>query len=391
MTNTVQLICSDSHALTPFRHLPSKEEFLSSEKERIFHKIFEHSMKIAKFEMQHLIPSDRVLQARSRRLYHVLPILTGPYLVGHTSFILERTKNSYMIGDSKMGIEIYAPTQQANGKRLFMLSEGSPFRSLLGIKQLQTLYTHSTDCLDPIGKMPILIFSHGFGVDPCEYRPLLENLASHGYVILNLNHPSSSSYAPFSKEALDLILFEHMSFEAFIKEIDKLTLVQAENIRYVVDKIRKEEILKDLGHSHQIVLAGHSLGGASSVLVSSNDPLIKGCVNLDGGLSIDRKTKTQGLQIPLLTILSDHKTYPKDIPDNILEHMKKTDEDLETFHQNSLHSSKLQIDDILHLDFCSFQFLLWLMGENELERTLKAHQITSQEMLNFMHSIFSQN
>ena len=61
----------------------------------------------------------------------------------------------------------------------------------------------------------------------------------------------------------------------------------------------------------RLVLAGHSLGEVASIIASSRDSHIAGCINLDGSLARDKKTKATELTLPVLTLLSDHEICEK--------------------------------------------------------------------------------
>jgi dienelactone hydrolase len=373
--------------------------FPNSFREKDVNEVFRRTILDPQTQMRlQVYPSDldpeTVLKARSRRLYHVLPPLTGPHSVGYASLIIEGPKNAHSLGDSKIGIEIYAPTYMGVGNRLRLLRPGECFENLLSTEQRQSLHTHSIDRIEPVGKMPILIFSHGMGVDPLLYRPLLEELASHGYVVLTLNHPSSSGYAPFSQDVYNESAFEHMYLsdrQKFKREVENLSSAQANNIRFVLDRIRQGdlEILKNLGSIDQIILSGHSLGGAASIMVSRDDPQIAGCINLDGGLTGETESRTAGLMMPVLTILSDHELHqPKEGADGY-EESQQNARDWDAFHHHCAGSPQpVTIKDISHMDFASSGPMLgWLIGKETLLGALKAHKMASQAMLQFMHSM----
>ena len=336
--------------------------------------ISRNSLEVAKFEKRYLCPLPLELQtvrdARSRRLHHVLPTLTGQYPnIGHKNFVIEGPHQ-------KIGIDIFAPTRNSSGNKLRMqIAPGQFLTSALSPEQIQTLRTHSLDSLNPIGKTPFLIFSHGLGVNPADYRSLLEELASHGYVVVSLNHPSSSGYAPFSQNSFD--------FDAYYEERydDRLASIQADNIRFAVDYIRKKE-----GNETPIVLAGHSLGGAASIIAARNDPKIRGCINLDGALRGNKKS--EGLNTPLLMIFSDHlKNATPEEQEWIAKEYVPMLKDWSALNENSKNSRVGQIKGTSHMDFSMGPLLNWLVGEKTLEGALKAHDVASREMVGFMHDV----
>jgi dienelactone hydrolase len=309
-------------------------------------------------------------------LYQVLPPLTGRYPhIGHESFVVAGPHR-------EIGVEVFAPTRGSYENKLRMqLSPERSFMSALSEEQIQTLHTHSVDSLTPIGKLPVLLFSHGWGVNPSEYRPLLEELASHGYMVVSLNHPSSSRDAPFSQNPPVLDACDEAGCEdpaKFSSELDRLTLIQADNIAFITDYIRKKE-----GDATPIVLAGHSLGGAASIIAARHDLKIKGCINLDGGLR--GENKSEGLKTSLLMILVDRLTNMTLEDKEWVVPLMKEWTDL---HENSkrIGDSYLgQIQGISHMDFSTGPLLDWLVGEKTLDGAIKAHVVASRAMVQFMN------
>ncbi len=358
---------------------------IRSHLEKITDETCRRSLEVAKFEKSHLCPlpldPQTVLDARPRRLYQVLPPLTGKYPnIGHKSFVIEGPHR-------EIGIEIFAPTRGSSENRLRMqLTPGQLLESALSQEQIQTLHTHSVDSLNPVGKMPVLIFSHGWGVNPAEYRPLLEELASHGYIVFSLNHPSSSGYAPFSPNPP---IFDDRNEagcedpKKFASELDRITSIQVDNIHFVADYIRKKE-----GNETPIVLAGHSLGGASSIIAARNDPEIRGCINLDGGLRGGDK-KSEGLKTPLLMIFADHlKNATPEDQEWIAKEYVPMLKDWTDLHENSKRIGDSYIGQIKgtsHMDFSTGPMLNWLLGEKTLDGALKAHVVASRAIVQFMN------
>jgi len=168
----------------------------------------------------------------------------------------------------------------------------------------------------------------------------------------------------------------------------------ASNIQYVLDRVRSGA-LKDLGDPNRIVLAGHSVGGAASIMVSRIDPAIVGCINLDGFLK--GTNRTDGLDQPLLMITGDTNNYKRSFEED-LQHPKKdvrdymetsirSLEEYEILNRHSAHSEKMVILGAGHMDFTDQPFRDYLSGEKTLSTAMRVHTIVSQKMLEFMHSV----
>jgi alpha-beta hydrolase superfamily lysophospholipase len=136
----------------------------------------------------------------------VLPAPTGQLPVGTTSwFVVDRTRReSFMSGDAPRSVEVVAwyPTSAAataRSARAPYLREGSieaeTFAKAMGkpgvFDHLAAVQTHSVTDAPPSGQaasLPLLLFSHGYTGPLSAYAALLEDLASHGYIVLSVGH-----------------------------------------------------------------------------------------------------------------------------------------------------------------------------------------------------------
>ena len=342
------------------------------------YKAYEQALNSAKFETQHLVvchpycePLD-VKERKSRLLQQILPELTGPHPVGYSSFIIQGPKeHEGQLGDRLIGVEVYAPTQDTSGSRLLKTINPGEYANLdanfdtaqlVTPEQKHTLLTNSLDSLVLSREgMPIIIFSHGMGSIPGDYRILLEEIASHGYVILNLHHPSSSEYVPFGKESMKGFVFSD-------EGVVRLAQSQAENIQFITEQIRRGnlgDLSHQLGSKNPIIVAGHSLGGAAQE---------------------EKALKTQGLRSPLLLISAEPLAE---------EWVINVEREWDALVANTPNSHREQISQIKHGDFLAFSYIaVWLVGAEKnccpdmsIQSTLKAHKIASKQIKDFANSI----
>ncbi len=363
--------------------------------EAVTDKAFKDAMALARYETEYLNPETPLeeIPLKHRRLCQVLPPLTGPHLIGRSSLILDVPDSKNRGSNDKIEVEIIAPTRNVKGNRTLMEMLPVYYRVIksmrsdytedpLSIQQSQTLHTQSLDQLDPVESMPILIFSHGMGVESAIYRPLVEELASHGFIVLNLNHPASSNHATFSKEALDGDAWDKLrssSLEEEDKVAEEMSAKGTANIQFVVEQIRNENIAKlpkGCGRTNKIILAGHSLGGASSVEAVTNQ--IAGCINLDGRLARKEEKRSAKMEAPVLILRTEYGETERD---------KETIREFEDLSKNSARSTLKIIEGVKHNDFTMYPILDWLVGGTHLKEGLKAHTEATQEMLKFMKAI----
>jgi dienelactone hydrolase len=170
----------------------------------------------------------------------------------------------------------------------------STFKKAIRIARCESrsLYPYSQIRVDVYSKgenKPIILFSHGYGVDALCYHHLLEKLASEGYAVVAINHPSSSLGKDIDESPDRLALLEQM---------------QKNNIERIIKEIRNGR-LKGVGSPNHILLAGHSMGGVASLLASSSEG-VQGVINLDGGLKNGNVDISHPNSKPVLTVLGDH-------------------------------------------------------------------------------------
>lgn len=168
------------------------------------------------------------------------------------------------------------------------------------------------------------------------------------------------------------------------KASDKIATTEAANIRFVVEQIRTgnlEKLPRTCGPQSKVILAGHSLGGASSIIASRDNPEIAGCIDLDGRLAGPVETRSTGLTVPVLVLCSEPETQNQ-------EEVKMA-QDFDALRENSSPSQYTQkmIMGAKHMDFTMHPILDWLVGGTDFNGGLRAHTVASQEMLSFMKEI----
>lgn len=204
------------------------------------------------------------------------------------------------------------------------------------------------------GKFPILLFSHGYGSKATGYYALLTEIASQGYIIINMNHTYESLGATFpdgSKKYFDYqYQQERMAWDAelmdpMIKAFDEgmefekrhpivLPAIRnyqekevqagwAEDLVHVLDLLEQwntEGFLKNKLDLDKIGIFGHSVGGGTAGRVAMQDGRIKAAANLDGiqwGAKIDTV-----YHLPYLFISADWPAEHHDINSHI--YLKKS-------------------------------------------------------------------
>jgi predicted dienelactone hydrolase len=145
---------------------------------------------------------------------------------------------------------------------------------------------------------PVVLFSPGFGVERALYTGLVDDLASHGYVVVAIDHPHDASIVQFPDG--------HVVVPRSQMDIATALSVRVADTRFVLTeltRIDRSGFLAgrlDLGH---VGMFGHSLGGAAAASTMLVDPRIRAGVDLDGTLFADARTGS--LSRPFMLMSAD--------------------------------------------------------------------------------------
>jgi predicted dienelactone hydrolase len=140
-----------------------------------------------------------------------LPMPTGSAEVGTTAWLVADDARREALGESRGAREVeviaYYPAQSGRAGRTAPYLRGGreEVRALFpstdggaGLDALDAVGTHGRVDAEPARGarlLPLVVFSHGFAGFASSHAALLEDLASHGYVVLNINHPYESGGA----------------------------------------------------------------------------------------------------------------------------------------------------------------------------------------------------
>lgn len=133
------------------------------------------------------IPENPALQSISSE-FTSLPIPTGPYKIGVKAFeITDENHNKRPIP-----IWIYFPLEKGEHKAYAKVIEDKgldlfEIRKVWSQLKVQVYSKHVEDCVIK-GKHPVIFFNHGQGMLLHDNAFLLEDLASHGYIVVSIQH-----------------------------------------------------------------------------------------------------------------------------------------------------------------------------------------------------------
>jgi predicted dienelactone hydrolase len=345
-----------------------------------------------------------------------LPAPDGPHVVGSRSFsLVDESRNDAYFGASDEHRELYVqvwypgtmdqaqpqPSVRTLWEELYR-GPRDPVTFLTGY--LRGIKTHTYQDI-PLSTAdapyPVIVFSHSLGLNAEQNTPLVEHLASHGYVVIGISHTrmtlrviSSQGQAIFPDNklgeaftegaALDPREFDIRAASAKsaeeraeivfelgerAKRLNEQVAIRVADVRFVLDVIATPtkgppELAKLLERvdSNRIGLLGMSLGGATVIDVCKIDTRCRAGVNLDGVLF--GQYQRQPLPTPFLSMVSaGNKKYGEHLLVN-----------------STSDYYEVLVEGAGHGDFCDMTFLMpfmkWL-GANGPIDPMRAVDIVS--------------
>ncbi|KAB5566308.1 PAF acetylhydrolase [Coniochaeta sp. 2T2.1] len=135
-------------------------------------------------------------------------------------------------------------------------------------------------------KLPLVLLSPGSGQSRLLYGVMARSLASEGYAVVTVDHPYEAPIVEFPDGTI--VKAADISDED-IPALEKMTQVCADDMSFVIDQLQHSKTFaadlcahKTSINFQQIVMYGHSLGGATAAAAMLSDPRIKGGVDMDG-------------------------------------------------------------------------------------------------------------
>lgn len=145
----------------------------------------------------------------------------------------------------------------------------------------------------PVSKVqarwPVIIFLTGNGASRAFYTSLISGLASHGYVVLAIDHPYEAMVVKIANGKIVTNIEKHSSDQpnrmGFMEDRLKTRIT---DVQFVINQLNDvttntDDFFSSLDQN-RIVITGHSLGGASAAVAMANDSRIKAAANIDGTL-----------------------------------------------------------------------------------------------------------
>ena len=173
------------------------------------------------------------------------------------------------------------------------------------MNSVRTLWIEAAD-IGEDGPFAVFIFSHGWGGRSSSYSTFLSNLASHGYIVIGINHPYMGMVALSSGEITEP---EDSQFPTQ----ESANLFYADDVIFVLDKLSElnmkdpEDRFTGAIDMERISAGGHSSGFPAVSGAAVRDNRIKGLISFDAG--VPKIVRREGLDEPILLFRADTASY----------------------------------------------------------------------------------
>ncbi len=271
-----------------------------------------------------------------------LPVPTGRYAVGTTTIDLvdnsrielcDPTTKSYR----ELVLQVWYPAIATNGSKAAYLKDAQvvPDGLFSHLGLIKTNAVTDAPIATTSDSYPVVIYSPAWGGFRTDNTFQTEELASHGYVVIGLEHPCS---VPMAVYPSGRIIYANLSSDytssdkaltTLLRVGEEQLVLRTQDIAFVLDRLPQINSRKPFHSSlnlDRIGVFGHSFGGAAAAQACEIDPRLKAGMNMDG-LLFGSAAKL-GASQPFFFMSSDYpRPTPADLnsPNGELRRSKQTD------------------------------------------------------------------
>ncbi|HET9906094.1 MAG TPA: hypothetical protein VFQ23_05625 [Anaerolineales bacterium] len=233
-----------------------------------------------------------------------VPAPEGPYAVGRTTInwmdasrpeVLTENPNDFR----EVAAMIWYPAEAGTGVKagyfpLLSLVSDALLQSgevewwqVLGLQFIRSEIPFDAEPLRNQIPFPVVMLSPGNGTNMEFYSSLASEIASHGYIVIGINHPydvpavelSNGDVAPYDKDQWSLDMTAH---QRYTRERIKVRTADILFVLEQLDQMNSTGRFAGRMDLDSIAVAGHSLGGITASESCKADARFKACLNYDG-------------------------------------------------------------------------------------------------------------
>jgi predicted dienelactone hydrolase len=248
------------------------------------------------------------------------PAPTGPYLVGTKLIdLVDRSRIEFCdqsnTSNRELVVQFWYPSTSDVGSKNHYLNDPrlipSGLFSHLGLITTNSISEVAIAITN--APYPVVLYSPAWNGFRTDNTFQAEELASHGFVVIGLEHPCSVPLAIYPNGR---VIRSNLSSDAtssdqalakLLKTGEEQLVLRTQDIQFVLDQLpqlNNSQPFKGILNLQKIGIFGHSFGGAAAAQACSIDPRLKAGMNMDGLLF--GSVAQQGAAQPFLFMQSDY-------------------------------------------------------------------------------------
>ena len=239
-----------------------------------------------------------------------LPTPSGPNAIGTEIFSLVDSTRKDLFGpnlDAKrpLGVQVWYPAvKTSTGAQVPYFQpavldemESANFQGVRHstLQAWERLLTHAKPnaAIDGAQPHPLAIFSPGFGMPRSFYTSLVEDMASHGWIVAVIDHPYAGITVVSDGRVLTSKQDADHRPDAASRRVGSMSLDQSFVLNAINDGKSQISKFRSSIDSKRIVVLGHALGGSASLETALRDSRFAGAADLGG--SVFGRVENEGL------------------------------------------------------------------------------------------------
>ena len=229
---------------------------------------------------------------------------------------------------------------------------------------------------------PVIIFSHGHGGLRTQNTNQVEELASHGYIVIAVDHTFDAGFVEFPNGEIIYSLTARPHDQPLVESSETFYTrfgYRVDDINFIINQIdlfnEYDSKIFSIMDKNNIGVFGHSFGGLTSFYAGYHNDRIKSCFALDGWfLPLPDTLMVQDIKKPIMHLGQNNKGPTQFWKDGNFQKM-------EIFmKKNSSLSIIIDIPGSYHYDYSDFTYFSYLA------KILKfSGDVSTTEMANIMN------
>src|SRR5215469_13977122 len=240
--------------------------------------------------------SPAVRSAIAAQSMVAVPSPTGPSKVGtRVVDLVDSTRDDPFLATGikrELLVRFWYPTPAGQDCKLADYTSPAVWARFSQLLAVPLPHVKTNSCLDaPItdGLHPVVVFTHGYTGTFTDYTFLYEDLASRGYVVASVDHTYEATAVEFPDGRLATsVLGSYLANNWRVEDetLQFVVSVRLDDLRFVLDQLQRINIeasgpFDGKLDTSRVALAGHSLGGLTTLLGVRTDSRFRAGILLD--------------------------------------------------------------------------------------------------------------